>query len=539
MHPPTDDASPIPRLLVLARERRHDDALAELDALLARDACPDFMDLARVRELVAWHRHLMTWNVDAALEPAVGAIARLEQAGFGPLLDWAYSGAGFVLGFVGHFETGLAWVDRAAEFARARNDTTTLVRVLNNKAAILALAEDFEAALAVFAEALTLIDAGPNLDRVTNLENQASTLILQARSLPATDPRRAEVAWWALAAAAEGLEATPSDAAPRWRAWGLGNRGSALALLGRSAEAEAAYAEGLPLAASAPRTAIEILVGLASLHIDAGRYDEAAALLADAETRAPADLFDGSTDRFMEAKVRLEVRAGHVEEALRWSERRFRRLETQYRTRLRYVAQLGRLSAELDEVRRAEQSAREHAETMARRVELLAGQSKRWMDEALRDPLTGTLNRRGLEAAAGDLFAPGRSLCVAVIDLDHFKSINDRFGHAIGDQVLARSAALLAKTIRDGDVLARTGGEEFCVLLKNAPPGPAMQASERLLATLRGADWEDLAPGLRVTASIGLASREGDEALASITRRADAALYQAKAEGRDRARRWR
>ncbi len=292
----------------------------------------------------------------------------------------------------------------------------------------------------------------------------------------------------------------------------------------------------MQLAASAPRTAVEILVGLASLRIDAGRHHEASALLDEAATRAPSDVFDGSTDRFMEAKVRLEVCAGHIEEALRWSEQRFLRLERQYRTRLRYVAQLGRLSAELDEVRRAEQRARAQAETMARRVELLAGQSQRWMDEALRDPLTGLLNRRGLDAAAGELFRPEQGVGVAIIDLDHFKSINDRFGHATGDQVLVRAAALLAGTTRDGDVLARTGGEEFCVLLKHVTSAQAAQASERLLARLRSADWDGIVPGLRVTASIGLALRDGDETLESVSRRADAALYRAKAEGRDRVR---
>jgi diguanylate cyclase (GGDEF)-like protein len=539
MLPAATAPSPVPRLLVLARERRHDDALAELDRLLSGGAGPDHEDLASCRELVHWHRHLVAWNVDAALEPTIAAISRLEQAGFGEFLDWAYSGAGFVLGFVGQFETGLAWAERAADLARARDDLPMLVRVLNNKAAILALAEDFDGAIAAFAEALGMIDPGPGLDRVTNLQNQASTFILQALSLPLTDPRRVEVARLALGAADEGLVATDAHAAPRWHGWGLGNRGSALALLGRLGEAEAVFLEALPLAASAPRTAVEILVGLATMRIDAGRFEEASGLLDDAASRAPTDVFDGSTDRLMETKVRLEVRAGHIEEALRWSERRFRRLEGQYRTRLRYVAQLARLSAELDAVRRAERLAREQADAMARRVEVLAGQSQRWMDEALRDPLTGLLNRRGLDSAASELFVPGRSVGVAVLDLDHFKSINDRFGHAVGDAVLVRATALLAGTTRDGDILARTGGEEFCVLLQNVTPVQATQASERLLARLRNANWDDVVPGLRVTASIGLALREGSETLESVTRRADAVLYQAKAEGRDRVQCWR
>jgi diguanylate cyclase (GGDEF)-like protein len=539
MLPAATAPSPVPRLLVLARERKHDDALAELDRLLSRGTGADREDLASCRELVDWHRHLVAWNVDAALEPTIAAISRLEQAGFGEFLDWAYSGAGFVLGFVGQFETGLAWAERAAEIARARGDHPALVRVLNNKAAILALAEDFDGAIRAFVEALSMIAPGPGLDRVMNFQNQASTFILHALSLQPADPRRTEISRCALDAADAGLAVTDPLAAPRWHAWGLGNRGSALALLGRTAEAEASFLEALPLADAAPRTAVEILVGLAKIRIDQGRYEEASAFLDDATARAPTDVFDGSTDRLMEAKVRLEVSAGHIEEALRWSERRFRRLERQYRTRLRYVAQLARLSAELDEVRRAERLAREEADTMARRVEILVGQSQRWMDEALRDPLTGLLNRRGLEAAASELFVPGQNVGVAVLDLDHFKSINDRYGHAVGDAVLVRATTLLSGTTRDGDILARTGGEEFCVLLRSVTPAQATQASERLLARLRDASWDDVVPGLRVTASIGLALREGSEMLESVARRADVVLYQAKAEGRDRVQRWR
>lgn len=140
---------------------------------------------------------------------------------------------------------------------------------------------------------------------------------------------------------------------------------------------------------------------------------------------------------------------------------------------------------------------------MNERLRLVAGQSQRWMDAALRDPLTLALNRRGLEAASKELFGAGRAVSVAILDLDHFKSINDRFGHATGDEVLVRTVAQLTRTMRQGDLLARTGGEEFCVLFADATAAQSERACERLVACVRDADWAALRPGLVVTVSGG------------------------------------
>jgi diguanylate cyclase (GGDEF)-like protein len=281
------------------------------------------------------------------------------------------------------------------------------------------------------------------------------------------------------------------------------------------------------------------MTSYASLLLDAERFHEASALIERAHRDAPPDLLDATIDRIFALRIRLETLGGRAEQALRWSERRFARLDAQFRARLRHVRKLGDSLAELERVRKAEARAQAEVERMKERLRLLAGQSQRWMDAALRDPLTGALNRRGLEAASVELFAPGRAVCVAMLDLDHFKSINDRFGHAAGDEVLARTVAQLGRTMRQGDLLARTGGEEFCVLFADATATQSERACDRLVDCVRGADWGGLGPELAVTLSGGIAAREDDEDLASVMRRADAALYRAKAAGRDQLVRWR
>ncbi|MBB2900754.1 diguanylate cyclase (GGDEF)-like protein [Kineococcus radiotolerans] len=158
---------------------------------------------------------------------------------------------------------------------------------------------------------------------------------------------------------------------------------------------------------------------------------------------------------------------------------------------------------------------------------------------AVRDELTGLLNRRGLHER---LPAPGTPVAVLVVDVDHFKSYNDRFGHLEGDRCLARVAAALEAGSRPGDVVARTGGEEFVVLLHpdpGAPGGRAAQradaraAAERLHAAVRALALPHPArpdgPGV-VTVSVGVALGSWDEAFAA----ADAAVYAAKHAGRDR-----
>lgn len=160
--------------------------------------------------------------------------------------------------------------------------------------------------------------------------------------------------------------------------------------------------------------------------------------------------------------------------------------------------------------------------------------------QASLDPLTGALNRRAFEPlfvreqARARRSAQPMSLLMA--DLDHFKRINDRLGHAGGDAVLKAFSGMAREILRGNDVFCRWGGEEFVVLLPGTAQTQALQVGERLRRTFAAGTVRLAAPGQEAgfTVSLGVAQWQVDESLESLMRRADEALYRAKSEGRDR-----
>lgn len=153
------------------------------------------------------------------------------------------------------------------------------------------------------------------------------------------------------------------------------------------------------------------------------------------------------------------------------------------------------------------------------------------------DELTGLANRRHMNEALGreQRRAPGdRPICIALLDIDHFKRINDLHGHAAGDTVLRLFALTARARLRSSDMLARWGGEEFLLMLPDTDPSDAAALLERMRADVAAIALPAIDPTLRITFSAGLAARRGNEALTDTVNRADKVLYQAKAAGRDR-----
>jgi diguanylate cyclase (GGDEF)-like protein len=195
----------------------------------------------------------------------------------------------------------------------------------------------------------------------------------------------------------------------------------------------------------------------------------------------------------------------------------------------RHEAERARLDAEVERLR---------AQTLEVERNQLAAQARELGRRAFEDELTGLANRRRVDEELPERLAQARErrgmLCIAALDLDHFKRVNDSFGHAVGDDVLRIVGRLLLAHTRTGDLVARIGGEEFLALFNATPLGSAAEACERLRGAIAAHDWASVAAGLKVTVSIGLCSADGALDVRHAIARADAALYAAKRAGRDR-----
>ncbi len=179
-----------------------------------------------------------------------------------------------------------------------------------------------------------------------------------------------------------------------------------------------------------------------------------------------------------------------------------------------------------------------------------AAAQRRLAELAVRDGLTKAFNRRYLDRRLADEIARaerfGRPLSLALVDIDHFKQVNDARGHQCGDRALAAVSAALRSGLRESDVLARYGGEEFCILLLETEPAAALATVERLRAAVAatpiqatGPDEEPAEGSFRadpftLTVSAGVAGLMPGEGPAALLERADAALYRAKRRGRNR-----
>jgi two-component system cell cycle response regulator len=280
-----------------------------------------------------------------------------------------------------------------------------------------------------------------------------------------------------------------------------------------------------------------LLVDEAPLHlIDEGSTIEEA-LLTAAEARREIGDVDGAQtmlDRIVRRCVEnglagLAARA-HEQQALVYAAAgRYREAFEEYR----------RFHVETQVLTSAEQDARSRALQAVYQADEARRATDQFRELAHRDALTGLHNRRHVDetlpvalAAAGEDDAP---LSVLLLDLDHFKRINDTHSHATGDVVLRRFAGLVTSTAPDDAVIARLGGEEFVVLLPAADEGAAWICAERIRLAVAGHEWAQVAQGLKVTCSIGVTTVHGTGPTpGAVLAAADRNLYAAKRTGRDR-----
>ncbi len=204
---------------------------------------------------------------------------------------------------------------------------------------------------------------------------------------------------------------------------------------------------------------------------------------------------------------------------------------------LRQLAGSARLTDSLIAAREIQQVSSWYFEAAELRRAMLVGLAQvnqrigRLHHESTTDPLTGLLNRRGLQAQLQLWQASGRPLAIIAIDIDHFKSINDRLGHAAGDQLLRHLAQLMRQVARHDDLLCRNGGEEFLLLLPDTSLASACAVAERLRQCVADSPGPD---GVTITISLGVAYCADSNQLEQALERADQALYAAKQQGRNK-----
>jgi diguanylate cyclase (GGDEF)-like protein len=175
---------------------------------------------------------------------------------------------------------------------------------------------------------------------------------------------------------------------------------------------------------------------------------------------------------------------------------------------------------------------------VAERTEALQEKTRQLEELAAQDTLTGLCNRRRadefLRREIARAARTGHPLCIALADIDHFKQINDGHSHGIGDRVLERVARIFAERMRESDFVARYGGEEFLFCFSGAREPDAARVCEELRLAVEREDWDRVAPGLRVTMSVGMAAYRGEPEMQALLDRVDKRLYEAKRLGCNR-----
>lgn len=201
------------------------------------------------------------------------------------------------------------------------------------------------------------------------------------------------------------------------------------------------------------------------------------------------------------------------------------------------LACLRKAAAIEDRLRNEETENRARAIAARRRLEQARLETDRYRRLAMEDSLTGLANRRQLDERLDALMREARRagsvVTVALADVDHFKGINDRFSHAVGDEVLRCVGEILRSHCRLGDLVGRFGGEEFMLVFRNLEMRPASETCERVRRSVEHWDWKSIHPQLRVTLSMGLASSASFDHRQGLLDAADHWLYEAKHHGRN------
>ncbi|HVO89258.1 MAG TPA: diguanylate cyclase [Casimicrobiaceae bacterium] len=449
---------------------------------------------------------------------------------------------GYVHDGLGDFPTALEFQLRALELDERNDDRAGRAATLRTIGVVYSKTGDIKAGLDYYRQSLDLAghDADP-VDRGKTLNNIGISL----KNLGQLDEARE-----ALSEAHDIFVATGSLFA---QCATLNNLGLVHELSGRPAEAEASLREALDLCERIDNRAglADAKLALGRLLSRSGRLGEGRGFLTSA-----LDLCVRHGLRQVEAECHDALgdhyeRAGELRAALDHM-RRFHALEREVmseaagnKVRALHIQQQVASARREAELLRKQQEvlARTNAELDALNASLIEANLQRIAlvdqleQQTFEDALTGIANRRRLDLRLAEEFALARRhdrpLGVAIVDLDHFKAINDRFSHAVGDAVLRSFARLLVNQVRQTDLVARFGGEEFVLVLAHTDAEATRLVCEKVRSAVERYPWHELRPGVSLTASIGYCADTSVGSHERMLAIADRHLYQAKAAGRN------
>lgn len=454
---------------------------------------------------------------------------------------------------LGLSEDALEALDVAHDVASRLNDRKLLYWVHNRIAVVLSAMQDHARAQDFQRRALVLVEGLDEDARFCIINNVSDNAIGLFRQIGETGDRAAadQAVQDGLRYAETALAMAVASKNPYRKVMALDNGGMLLALAGDHAESMKRLDEAISLAVENGYHSLEL----------AGRHHQATVLLLQGRMVEAIPLLEAALKRAVELGERpteLEVllalsealeRTGRFKLALRRL-KEFVALDRQLRsgvaaTRARMLAHL----VDLENARGEAVAARNEALRHRARTQELEDENRalerRTLDLDRRvneDALTRLSNRHHLEAELPRLYAESiaqvEPIALVILDIDHFKHVNDTFGHAVGDAVLVRLARLLIDSRRAGDLVGRLGGEEFLLAFPGLDETDAVEVCERLRRSVEADDWASIRPGLQVTVSLGVCARSDENDVDELVERADASMYRAKRSGRNRVERY-
>ncbi|GAA2716175.1 GGDEF domain-containing protein [Actinoplanes palleronii] len=466
------------------------------------------------------------------------AVAALETIGADATICEILTLEAMPLRDLGMHEEALEALARAREIAQALGDRDLLYWVHNRTGVVHGSMGDHELSNTYLSQALTMaadMDDEARFCILNNIGDNATYEVPRLRR-DGEHERAQQMLTDALGWVGEALRLARAARHPFRESLSLDNYGVLLALAGDVAGAAEHIEQSRLIAVRAGYRSLEsaALQHQARVRLMNGEPATAVEGLLVALERAR---HDGEKPMAMEILRELSdayEQVGDFQAALH-SYRDFHDLERGIHNQV--AAARARMAAhhfELDNARLEAENARLEAELQRTHSVELAAANLVWRRQATEDALTGLPNRRTVDQRLPVLAAaPGR-LCVAVADVDLFKQVNDRYGHLVGDEVLRRIAGVFLDGVRETDLVARFGGEEFLVALAGTDVAEARAACDLLRARVAGYPWEQIADGLRVTISFGVAEIAGPADITAGLNVADQRLYEAKRAGRNR-----